>query len=228
MHQPLTNPTPQLCGWRVTVHGQTLPDQAAEMGPRKSLTVLITESSWPASQTSPWKALPCGTCSRWHSLWAHIWQQAGDIFKKMFWFASAFGSLPRPPLPLHSDTLRLKYVFCSCGWVPPGSWIQYLMRWLPEGSSPPDSPTWVFYPGSWRRLTMWDGTRNCSRCSFTSEGSTCSSRGPGHSICAAHSHRRFPCPLFNSSYKRESHLVQEHSCEQLSEKKDSTSLLCLI
>lgn len=116
VHHPLMASTLQLRCWRVTVHGETLPNRAAEMGPHKSLTVLITESSWPASQASPRKALPCGTCSQWHSLWAHIWQQASNILKDVFicfsiWFIS----------PLHSDTLRLKYVFCSCGRIPPGS-----------------------------------------------------------------------------------------------------------
>lgn len=117
-------------GW---LHGQTLSNRAAEMGPRKSLTVLITESSWPASQASPRKASPCGTCSWWHSLWAHIWQQAGNILKDVF-ICFSIWLIHFTPTPLHSDTPRLKYVFCSCGRVTSGSWILCLRRWLQNGA----------------------------------------------------------------------------------------------
>lgn len=128
--QPPKDSTPQLCRWRVSVRGQTFPNRAAEMGPHRSLTVLITKSSWPASQASSRKALPCGTCSRWHSLWALIWQQAGDILKEVFVCSSVWF----PSHPHHADTLGLKYVFSSGGQVPPGSQILPLMRRLSEGS----------------------------------------------------------------------------------------------
>lgn len=153
VHQPLTDSTPQLCRWRVTVHGQTLPNQAAEMGPHESLTVLITEASWPASQASPRKALPCGTCSQGHSLWAHIWQQAGDILKDVFicfsvWFTS------HPPSP----TLTALCTLTICGseicfwkwWQSSTRFLNLLFTDTVAGGEPTvEVLTWVLYAGCW-------------------------------------------------------------------------------
>lgn len=121
---------------------QHISKSSVEMGPHKSLTVLIPNLLACQPGFSTWR--PCHVeLAPVALLWAHIWQQAGDILKDVFVCSSVWF----PSHPHHADTLGLKYDFFSGGQVPPGSQILLLlMRGCLRGAL-----YWKRWPRSYRQ-----------------------------------------------------------------------------
>lgn len=166
------------------------------MGPRKSLTVLITESSWPASHASPRKApAMCNLLLVALPLSPHL-AASRRHFQRCFYLLQHLVHSAPPPATRFTLILGPEICFLQL-WQSSTRFLNLVFEEMVGGGAPPAGRTDLGFlfgvpnadlPLDVVQVKAWDGH-------LTSRVSACSSRGSGHSTWAPHSYTRFHYPF---------------------------------